>query len=141
MHYTNSRPKLKDTHLEGFVIFIIALVGVMFFWQWRTAQAVKGMAGKTIPGQAAQRAQHPNGVLFYFYHPQCAPCRQMSVDMDKLLEGHPGRVVKINVAEERELTLAFGISSTPTTVLARDGVIAQAFVGPEPLHKLEAILG
>ena len=54
--------------------------------------------------------------LIDFYAPWCGPCRMLSPILEEISEEYEGKidVYKVNVDEEDELSVEFGIRSVPT---------------------------
>jgi len=119
------------------LILVIAVLTFIFFMQWRMASAGKKLAGRPAP----EGTRHdPRGVIYYFHHPRCGPCRQMGKVIDEVAASHPEQVVKVNVAEEMTLAQAFGITATPTTLLVKDGRIQEVILGTRSAPRIEALL-
>ena len=72
-------------------------------------------------------------VLLDFYATWCGPCRMVSPIVEQISEERGDYLVgKINVDEEKELAQAFEISSIPTLIVVKEGVIANANIGFAP---------
>ena len=82
-------------------------------------------------------------VLVDFWASWCGPCKMMSPVIDQLAEELAGKVVvgKINVDEQQELAMQYGVMSIPTVVLFRAGKEDKRSVGFVPKAKLLAGLG
>lgn len=119
------------------LIIVIAFVAFLLFMQLRTYRASMKMAGRPAP-EAARR--DPRGVIYYFHHPRCGPCRQMGKVIDAVAAAHPEQVVKVNVADDMAVARDFGIAATPTTLLVKDGRIAEVMVGSKSARRIEALL-
>ena len=77
-------------------------------------------------------------VLLDFYADWCGPCRRVSPLVERLSEEHPEYTVgKVNVDDEQELAVKFGVMSIPMLAVIKDGKLAAKNVGAIPY---EAIL-
>ena len=82
-------------------------------------------------------------VLVDFWASWCGPCKMMSPVIDQRADELAGRVVvgKINVDEQQELAVQYGVMSIPTVVLFRGGKEDKRSVGFVPKAKLLAGMG
>jgi thiol-disulfide isomerase/thioredoxin len=120
--------------MEPLIIFAVTVIALLLFGKWRANSVVRGLEDRPAPDGAV------NGVLYYFHHPLCGPCRRMTPQIHQLAEQHPERVQLVNVAEQRELAQAFGIRVTPTVVLVEHDRISRALVGSQSGRRLESLL-
>lgn len=87
--------------------------------------------------------QSDKPVIVDFWAEWCGPCHAVSPVLDKIAEERADelRLVKINVDEEQELMIRYGVQSIPTIVLFRDGEPAAAVIGAQPKGAIERALG
>lgn len=69
-------------------------------------------------------------VLLDFWATWCGPCQMLSPTLDEIAEECPDITVgKINVDQEQELAMSFGITSIPTLIVIKDGKAVEKAVG------------
>ena len=80
-------------------------------------------------------------VLLDFWATWCGPCRMIAPTLAQIAGENEGKlkVGKVNVDEEMELAMRFGVTSIPLLVVMRDGQIANKAVGAMPKQKIEAL--
>ena len=72
-------------------------------------------------------------VLVDFWASWCGPCRMLSPVVDEISEENADiKVGKVNVDEQEELAMRFGIMSIPTLLVFRNGTLAAQSVGVQP---------
>ena len=80
-------------------------------------------------------------VLVDFWASWCGPCRMVSPIVDEIAQENPAlKVVKVNVDEEQELALRFGIMSIPTLLVVKDGQVVNQAVGVRPKEQILDLL-
>lgn len=82
-------------------------------------------------------------VLVDFWADWCGPCRMLSPVVEKLADQYAGKVKfgKVNVDEQPQLAMSYGVQSIPTLVLFKDGQAVNSSVGVVPKEQIENMLG
>ena len=81
-------------------------------------------------------------VIVDFYADWCGPCQMMSPVIDEIAEEKEDivKVGKVNVDENQELAMEYGVMSIPTIVIINKGEVEKTFVGVRSKSEiLEAI--
>lgn len=90
-------------------------------------------------GQEVLNSDKP--VLMDFWAPWCGPCRMVVPLVEEIAKERSDiKVVKINVDEEQELAMQFGVMSIPTLVVMKDGKIVNQVTGARPKAQILAML-
>ncbi len=82
-------------------------------------------------------------VLIDFFASWCGPCRMMGPIIDEIAEevGEAIKVGKINVDENQELAMKYGVMSIPTIILIKDGKVEKTFVGVRNKSEILSAIG
>ncbi|WP_149846956.1 thioredoxin [Paenibacillus sp. 37] len=69
--------------------------------------------------------------LVDFWAPWCGPCRIQLPIVEELANELKGQanIAKVNVDDEQELAIRFGVRSIPTLLLFKDGKLVEQMVG------------
>ena len=80
-------------------------------------------------------------VLLDFWASWCGPCRMVSPIVDEIAaERSDIKVGKINVDEQPELAAQFGVMSSPSLVVIKNGKVVNQAVGARPKAQILAML-
>ena len=76
-------------------------------------------------------------VLVDFWTSWCGPCKMLSPMVEEVAEEAQGfKVGKVNVDDEQELAMEYGISSIPCLIVFKDGKEADRSVGVVPKERI-----
>jgi len=100
------------------------------------------MAAINVTGEEFQDlVQKPGITLVDFWAEWCGPCKQFGPVFEAVSESHPDiTFAKIDTEEERALAAAAGISSIPTLMAFRDGVLLYREAGALPESSLRELI-
>lgn len=72
-------------------------------------------------------------VLVDFWASWCGPCRMLSPVVDEIAEKRTDiKVGKVNVDDEEELAMRYGIMSIPTLIVFQNGEVKTQTMGVQP---------
>ncbi|MGM0364916.1 MAG: thioredoxin [Actinomycetota bacterium] len=77
-------------------------------------------------------------VLVDFWAVWCGPCKMVAPEIEKLADEKNDvlKFAKLNVDENRDTAIKYGISSIPTLLLFKDGKVAKKLVGAMSKDKI-----
>lgn len=81
-------------------------------------------------------------VLVDFFATWCGPCKMLGPVLEEVAEDLAGKVtiVKVDVDQESELAMKFGIMSVPTMILFKNGEAVKQLQGFQPAPALKSVL-
>ena len=80
-------------------------------------------------------------VLIDFYADWCGPCRMVAPILHEIAEERSDVIVaKVNVDNEEELAMEFGVYSIPTLVVMKNGEVVKQASGARPKAQILAML-
>lgn len=78
-------------------------------------------------------------VLVDFWAEWCGPCRMIGPIVDELANEYDGKVKigKVNVDENQDISIKYGIRSIPALLFFKDGKVVDQIVGAVPKGNIE----
>lgn len=80
-------------------------------------------------------------VLVDFWATWCGPCQMIAPVIEKIAEEHENvKVCKVNVDDEQEIAIKYGVMSIPTLIFFKNGNAIKEVVGFHSKSELEEII-
>ena len=95
-----------------------------------------------IAPEVAQALAEGKLMMVDFWAAWCGPCRMLAPMVDDLAAKYEGKAVvgKVNVDEEQELAIRYGVMSIPTVIFFKDGKEIDRKVGVMPAGAFTQVL-
>lgn len=81
-------------------------------------------------------------VLVDFWAVWCGPCKMLAPVIEEIAAEYEGKVKvgKVNIDDEQQLAMQYGIMSIPTVILFKDGQAVDKSIGVVPKESIVAML-
>ncbi|HEY7208446.1 MAG TPA: thioredoxin [Gaiellaceae bacterium] len=80
-------------------------------------------------------------VLVDFWAEWCGPCHAVSPVLERIAEERGLKLVKVNIDENQDLSVRYGVMSIPNMILFEGGEPKASAIGAQPKGSLERALG
>ena len=96
---------------------------------------------KIIDTKEFNEIRNTGNVVVDFYADWCGPCKMLSPVMEAISADYPDvNFVKINVDNDEEPAVEFGVMSIPSVFMLKDGEIVDKFLGVQQERNIRSKL-
>ena len=80
-------------------------------------------------------------VLVDFFATWCGPCRMIGPTLEEIAEENENiKVVKVDVDQDPDLAIRFGVTSIPLLMVVKDGNVVSQSLGAKPKDQILAMI-
>lgn len=97
-----------------------------------------GQLAQITDATFGQEISNSTPTLVDFWAEWCGPCRMVAPVLEQIAVEQSGklRIVKLNVDDNQDTPMQFGVSGIPTMILFKDGQMLERIVGFMPKPQL-----
>lgn len=98
------------------------------------------MATKSVSDETFHKEVETGTVVVDFWAQWCGPCRAIAPVLERLSDQYPDiKVLKVDIMENKDLAVQYGVRSIPYLAIFKDGVMVDSKVGFSGAQSLETL--